>query len=258
MKSKSDNKSFKLNIFVLISLTVMFALNTFVLEPIFVFLDSDVTINAIFTKIIETLLNLSEDIIFAICYASVIYAAVVKGTKKAVGVFGIYCVACAVRRLCVLGITYLTYSNIDYDDIASIFTALIYECLLALVIMLVSIFVGKRYQAYTLQKKKAAKVTGGCVSDAHKDFTRAFSNKNPLHICALISGVILSAIRLSMRLVSDIRYNKVYGAPSSVGEILIVIVYYLSDILVCAIVYALSWLLFTKFIEKDTKTEAAE
>ena len=62
---------------------------------------------------------------------------------------------------------------------------------------------------------------------------------------------MLSFIKIAMRINHDIKYTKIYGAPDGVGEILTMIVYYTSDILVGVIFYALAWLITSKLLQRS-------
>jgi hypothetical protein len=63
---------------------------------------------------------------------------------------------------------------------------------------------------------------------------------------ALAGGIMLSGINVAMRIYRDINY----GAPADIAEALIMAVYYLSDVLVLVVFYALSWFTLSKMVSK--------
>ncbi len=235
----------------------IFAVITFILEPISVFAVSDITVSkTVLPRILDIILDLTETAAFAFCYSVIIFASVTRTRKSGFAFFGIYAAACFVRRASVLGITLLTYNYIDSTDIFTLGAALIFEYILALAVTLVAVSVGMRYRQRQAEVKKAARIAGDSFEFDNFNFTSVFSSHNPLQLCMLIAGIILSFLKLGMRIRSDIKYTSFYGAPSGIGEILIMIVYYLSDIFVCAIFYALSWLIMTRLQKKYSKEQS--
>ena len=121
-----------------------------------------------------------------------------------------------------------------------------------LIVALISVSIGRTYRESNVVKKKAAQRMGSLYSDNALSFNSVFSFKNPLAVCALIAGIILSAIKVCMRIGADILYTMEFGAPDGIAEIVLMIAYYSSDILVCALVYTLSWLILRTFVRYDT------
>jgi len=75
-------------------------------------------------------------------------------------------------------------------------------------------------------------------------FRKIFSRENPLQLCALIVGIILSAEKILFRLLFDLSY----GAPESFAEVMIMVVYYASDILIGIIYYCISVLVYHQLL----------
>ncbi len=254
MKNKDIHKGVRLYAIMALACAVMFSVITFIIEPLSVFANSDITVSVTLApNVIDIIRELAENTAFAVCYSAVIYAAVTKTAKRTWALFGIYVGACALRRLAVLGITFLTYSYVDSTDIFSVSSYFVFESLMMLTVTLVSLGIGKNYNARRAEIEKAARRTGDLSRIDAIDFSSVYSRRNPLQTCALVSGIMLSVIKLAMRIELDVKYTKFYGAPDGIGEILVMIVYYLSDILVCAIFYALAWLILSKFVKKDSE-----
>ncbi len=244
---ENKQRNLKLGAFTILSCAIIFAVITFILEPISVLTLSDITVSqTILPRIVAIVLELAETAAFAFCYSVIIFAAVVRSTRSGFAFFGIYAAACLVRRACVLLITFLTYRYIDENDIFGVCAALAFEYIMAFAVSTVAVVLGNRYRDNCKEIQKAARIAGDSSVNLSLEFTSVFSKKNPLQVAMLTAGIILSAVKLGMRISSDIKYSSFFGAPTGVGEILIMIVYYLSDILVCAIFYALSWLIITK------------
>ncbi len=248
---KNENKKMKLGTLMILGCATVFAIITLILQPIYVVTVSDITVSkTVLPRIVNIILDLTETLAFAFCYSVIIFAAVTKSKKSGFVVFGIYFAASLVRRACVLLITHLTYHGLTPTDWFSVCAALAFECVLALIITFVAVVVGERYRARRAEIQKAARIAGDSSYNNGLEFTAVFSKQNPLQLCMLVAGIALSVVKIGMRISSDIKYNSFYGAPTETGEILIMAAYYLSDILVCAVFYALSWLMMTK-LEKQ-------
>ena len=68
------------------------------------------------------------------------------------------------------------------------------------------------------------------------------------------TGIILSAVKIVSRIIYDLSY----GAPDNAKEILTMVIYYFSDVLICVIFYALCWLLFSTLYKRDKSLTAEE
>ena len=100
------------------------------------------------------------------------------------------------------------------------------------------------------QLKKAALRLDSQIHESATDFSCIYSKRNPLQRVALKTGIMLSVIKIITR----IRYDIMYGAPSGISEILIMVVYYLSDVLVFAVFYAICWIFLSKLCSQKPET----
>lgn len=257
MKNKDRKNDLRLFGIMAVSCAVIFSLITFVIEPLSVFASTDVTVSmTLLPTVVDIIRELAENAAFAFCYSLVIYSAIMRSIKSTWGLFGVYVGACALRRASVLGISYLTYSYIDGTDIFSVCASLAIEALMMLTVTLISLSIGKKYNDKKAQTEKAARRTGDLSRVETIDFSSVFSKNNPMQVCALIAGVMLSVIKLIMRIDLDIKYTKFYGAPNGISEILVMIVYYMSDVLVCAIFYALSWIILSNLLKREAQDKS--
>ena len=248
--SRADARPLPLKTIMALSCVVMFTLTT-LLTQLYVVLDTNIlTRNEILLFIINVInTDLLENIAFAIFYSVIIYCAIRYSTKKLIAVCGIYLGLSVVRRGVSVLLTYLTFRELDYVN-PLIYLAI--EAIQMLLVVLISTSVGNSHKETLAEKKKAARRTGSLYSDSSLSFNSVFSFENPLMMCALISGIMLSAINIGMRISSDITYTIAHGAPEGVAEIILIIAYYLSDVLVLALVYAISWLILRTLVRKDT------
>jgi hypothetical protein len=81
-----------------------------------------------------------------------------------------------------------------------------------------------------------------------------FSFINPLQNIALKGGILLSATKILTRLIYDVQA----GAPRSLADLLWIITYYASDILIGISFYAIALLLFTLYDKRDQKHVTCE
>ena len=77
-------------------------------------------------------------------------------------------------------------------------------------------------------------------------FKKIYSKENPCQACALMLGILLSAVKIFDRILFDIGY----GAPKDFGEVLVMIVYYSSDILLGVIFYVFSMFVFHRLFRR--------
>ena len=77
-------------------------------------------------------------------------------------------------------------------------------------------------------------------------FSKFINWYNPLLRSALKTGILILAIKLATRIVNDI----MYGAPTSVGEVILMAVYYLSDVIYGAVAYIIIVLTMSAVYEK--------
>lgn len=254
MKNDSIKNGARLGLITAVLCAAFFALITFAIKPLYVYsLSVSPLNNTVLPTLISYLYQLIETVSFAVCFAMIIYAAVVRSARCGIKIFLIYVIADLVRHAADLGTTYLTFLYIDSADVFNSGINLLIEALCAAVVLAVSVFVGKAYREMLSEKQKAARITGDLCSLKPLEVNTVYSRKNPLLLCALISGILLSALKIAMRISHDVKYTRFFGAPEEIGEILLMIAYYLSDVLICALVYAVEWVIFSRLIKADRK-----
>lgn len=250
---ESEVRPLPLKTIMALSCVAMFTLTT-LMTQLYVSIDSNAVLRNDLILFVIDIINTTilESIAFAIVYSVIIYCAVRYSTKKLVAVCGIYLGLSAVRYTAVTLLEYVTARDLEKIDISLPLIYLTINALQMLVIVLVSTFIGKIYKERVMAKKKAALRIGSPYKDSSLNFDTFFSVKNPLQVCALIAGIMLLAIQVGMRISYDVTYNIVLGEPESIAEVILICAYYLSDVLVAALVYAASWLILRTFVQKDT------
>jgi hypothetical protein len=85
-------------------------------------------------------------------------------------------------------------------------------------------------------------------------FSKLLNWNNPLQRSAIKMSLLILLIKLVTRVINDISY----GAPESVGEVLIMVLYYLSDIIYGAVAYLISIFVISQFYEKIKKKSGVD
>ena len=235
----NKNKKFHPYITMAIVCAVMYVIIQLVLTPVYtsVVLRDYVLRTSPLATVFEVAFSFGEILTFALCYSVVIYCAVFDGLKKALGACGIYLIASVVRRAGALAVSLIMYHSLDFTDIINVTIPVLIEAAQILVVLFCS---------YSYGKKRADRHSADSYSNTDIQFEKVYSKSNPLMKSALAGGIMLSGINVAMRIYRDINY----GAPADIAEALIMAVYYLSDVLVLVVFYALSWFTLSKMVSK--------
>ena len=191
-------------------------LSSFVIKPVYIILLSDVMyMDSWLLYVFEILITLLDIFIYSVIFATAIHFAF---ERKKYTKLLLICVCILVARIVADIIMTAIFSGyVSANDLAAVLIQLCFELLL---VSLVYIF-------------------------TMKIFTKGI--KNPLQISAIFAGGLLSINNILSRIVSDI----IYGAPASLGEALVMVAYYLSDVLVAGIAYIIIINIF-KFFKKQS------
>ena len=82
-------------------------------------------------------------------------------------------------------------------------------------------------------------------------FSKFIDWYNPLQRSAIKMSVLITAIKVGTRIVNDV----VVGAPESFGEVMIMVVYYLSDFIYGAVAYLVALFIISLFFERLKKKD---
>lgn len=235
-----DVKKFRPLLLTAIVCAVMYIFTQLILTPVYMLIVSDRVYQAtLLPYIMDIVMSLAEIFTFGVCYSIVIYSAVMRRTRTAAAVCGIYVAASVLRRGAALGVSFMMYKFIDKRDIFNVSLPIIIETVQVFTVFLATYLAARRYrQALILYSARRGDVGQLDIIEMNSVFDR----KNPLLVGTLTSAVMLIIVNVSMRIYSDIGY----GAPAGISEVLVMIAYYLSDILVGVILYTVCWFTISK------------
>lgn len=223
----------RLRLYVILTTLVLFGLSCFVLSPLYVSLSSNIVYR---DSLLSDFLNLVNNVfyiaVYTVCFSAFIYSVYKCGTRRSVSLTVVYCVAILLRYMA--NIIIQTFTDGVFPSFADLFPAIlgcIFDILTAFAVLWIAhLCLGKD------------KVKGSCLP-----FEKLYQHSNPLQKASLFTGILLSSIKVLTRIIYDFGY----GAPTSILDLLRMIVYYLSDLLICVIIYLFSLLLFMHFYKKD-------
>ncbi len=249
---KKDRVEPKLSTIMVFSCLVIFSLITFLLTPIYIYIASDIVTGVtILPDAVKIVLNLFEIAAFAIGYSLIIFSSVTYTKAKTLSLCAIYVAACFVRRAASLAVTRIVDGYIVSSDIFSVLLYFILEVIQVFIVYFIAMFVAKKYFLNSTGTKKAAAKNGGLIgiiNDRRFDFIQVYSSSNPLQCSSLRCGIMLAAVKLLTRVAYDIDY----GAPQDLSDGLTMAIYYLADVFICIIFYALSWLILSRLVKKQS------
>ena len=211
---------------------------------------------SVLPELLDVLMDITEIAVFALGFGIFMYACFHRATKnQKLGLVGIFSGAVLFRRLCDLLVSLIIFSAIDIENLIY---AVVYLLLDLLLVWGISLFIHLRSNRYfkniILKAKASALFKDDLPVDLKKEdlfpFKKLYSKENPLQSCALWSGIILSAVKIVSRMLYDIGY----GAPSGIMEILIMVVYYGSDIALGILFYFGALFVLTRIFRAKSKS----
>jgi len=197
------------------------------------------------------LIDLIETLAFAIGFSILVFAMVsrVPAAKLAL----LFLCATLFHRICDLAVALILNHVLSLKDILINLVYWIFNGILILGAYLIARHQTKKHFKRTALQSKASSLFGKTedypvqpTAHACYPFKKIYSKENPCQACALRIGILLSAVRVLVRMIFDI----VYGAPKDFGEVLVMIVYYSSDILLGVIFYVFSMFVFHRLFRR--------
>ena len=249
----------KLSLLMLLGSFGLFALISLVLTPLYSLSNSDILFSTtVIPELLRTTIDLLEVCVFAVSFSILLFSVFLQYRTTRLTV--LYLGAILFRRIAVLAVTLVFNGAIGAEDLFSSITNLLLESLLVLFVLWIA---RARKNRLNQQLAEFSKASALFSSDAPEKpdplrlfpFKKLYSKENPIQSCVLWIGVLLSALKVLSRLIFDIGY----GAPTDIWEVLLMLVYYLSDLLIGVIFYVLSVLfltrLFRRYGESDTLSD---
>jgi hypothetical protein len=191
--------------------------------------------NSAVMYVLEIGILLLDLALYAVAFSFFVWAIHQYGFRTSFPFFISYAVLTAARRILALLLELIFAGAVGADDFVSIGIYFVFDLLTVAVVLTVIAYEFQKYNSYLIEWKKVQRDLGN-----HQDapilcpFEKLFSRANPLQVCALKVSILLSAVKIVSRIIFDV----FYGAPTSISDLLIMIIYYLSDILIGVLVYA--------------------
>lgn len=248
----------KISLTLIVCAAIFFSLQAFVLNPLYVYTNSDVIFSSTpIPEILGIFNDISYPLGYALCFASVSYSIFKFSLSRSAKPIIILAAAFLLRYVA----NYVMSSVIDggfrFADLpTSVLIPFALDILIFAIICAIVCARVKKYYAEYEQTLKANATLGKRTPSVHDDVfedQKLLSFKNPLHYSAALTGIVLSVAKILTR----IRYDLALGAPADTADTVWMIVYYISDVLIAVLVYAASLLVFS-YLEKKTAGTPAD
>ncbi len=264
-----SKKIFKISMLLFCLLPVV--INCVALVPLYVSMSANALYSSsALTVIIKYVQDFFDLCAFSVSYALIIFSVLLISKKQARTIVLIYTCVFLLKIPLTLAMNVFLYGTLgSATDIALDVTyMLVYFALAMIQLFIVYWFATTDTNKYLKSiafikeknEKNAKRRKGSQKKDVDKDeiklptvlpLTKFISWYNPLQRSAIKMGIFIAAIKIFSRLLNDITF----GAPQSFGEVMIMVVYYLSDLLYGVIAYIISLLVFTAIYDKLKKKD---
>lgn len=251
--------------FAIVSFAVLYSLYCFVFAPLNVRFSNDVLyMYTALPVVMELLYNISEIIAISVGYAVVIYGIYRFGIKKIKGAFVIYITAAFLKYFANTVMSWI-FSGVETNAVLSdILMILIYTLVESAQLAIVTFFAyriignfGKKYDTAFAAAKKLHEPYPEKDSMVYP-FSRLLDRKNPVLNSALAGGVVIAASKVLMRVWYDVFYTIINGLPSGAGEILLMLCYYLFDVVSGVLCYFVITFMLMKFFDMYLRYSSEE
>ena len=235
-------------------------LNNLVIIPIYATLEADVAYSgSLLTIVIKYLQDFFDLFAFSSAYALIIFSALLLDGKRSRFIAIFY----ALMYLFIIPVKMLM-NVVIYGSLGSTSQIIIdviylgvYFVLYLLQLLAVYIFAAtdsSRYisslEALRASKRDKARQRAENIGSV-LPFSKFFDWYNPLQRSAIKMSVLITAIKVGTRIINDVSV----GAPESFGEVMIMVVYYLSDFIYGAVAYIVAIFVINLFFERLKKKD---
>ncbi len=238
-------------------------LNCVLISPLYMKLNADILFsNSAIIHILDYSMDFFDIIAFSVSYALIIFSVLLLSKKTARFIILLYTLAFALQipLKIIMNIPLNGSLGSVEEIIIDVIYLSIYFILFMLQLFAVYLFAAtdtNKYIRYMEFSKKKANKKNLTSAEEYSvmPFRKFFLKINPLQRSALKMSILIFLIRFISRLINDISY----GAPESIGEVLIMAVYYLSDALYGIVAYIVALLVFSFVYERlaQKKTDEA-
>ena len=230
-------------------------INCVAIVPLYVSLDANALYSdTVLPEILKYVQEFFDLAAFSVSYALIIFSVLLLGKKHAKFVVLLYSIFFLSKIPVKLIMNIFIYGSLGSSaqltlDLAYLLTTFLFEMLQLLVIYFFATTDTNKYLRYLafLNKKKNKKVINKDEAITQVlPLSQFISNRNPLQCSAIKMSIFITAIKMLSRVLNDISM----GAPQSFGEVMVMILYYLSDILYGVVAYIIALIVFTAIYEK--------
>ena len=234
-----------------LSALTLFALSSFLIKPLYISAYSNVLYtNTVLVPILEILITIVDNLAYAICFAGIIYSIFKFTLKKSVGAISVCFGIFFFKYLSAFIMDSVSYGYVNPTDIALNILYLAIDAAKLLLVVFFSNAAIKRYYKNRAEKEKAHAVLAKKlpnITDELFNKNVIISLSNPLHLSTIISAIVI----ISTEIISETIYYIKYGFFKSFASAMWMITDYLSDIIIVAVIYAISLLIFNHFYTKE-------
>lgn len=235
-------------------------LNNLIIIPIYATLEADVAYSgSLLTIVIKYLQDFFDLLAFSSAYALIIFSALLLDGKRSRFIALFY----AITYLLVIPVKMLM-NVVIYGSLGSTSQIIIdviylgvYFVLYLIQLLVVYIFAAtdsSRYisslEALRASKRDKARQRVENIGSV-LPFSKFIDWYNPLQRSAIKMSVLITAIKVGTRIINDVSV----GAPESFGEVMIMVVYYLSDFIYGAVAYIVAIFVISLFLERLKKKD---
>ena len=235
-------------------------LNNLIIIPIYATLEADVAYSgSLLTIVIKYLQDFFDLFAFSSAYALIIFSALLLDGKRSRFIALFY----AITYLLVIPVKMLM-NVVIYGSLGSTSQIIIdviylgvYFVLYLIQLLVVYVFAAtdsSRYisslEALRASKRDKARQRAENIGSV-LPFSKFFDWYNPLQRSAIKMSVLITVIKVGTRIINDVSV----GAPESFGEVMIMVVYYLSDFIYGAVAYIVAIFVISLFFERLKKKD---
>lgn len=235
-------------------------LNNLIIIPIYATLEADVAYSgSLLTIVIKYLQDFFDLLAFSSAYALIIFSALLLDGKRSRFIALFY----AITYLLVIPVKMLM-NVVIYGSLGSTSQIIIdviylgvYFVLYLIQLLVVYIFAAtdsSRYisslEALRASKRDKARQRAENIGSV-LPFSKFIDWYNPLQRSAIKMSALITAIKVGTRIINDVSV----GAPESYGEVMIMVVYYLSDFIYGAVAYIVAIFVISLFFERLKKKD---
>ena len=236
----------------------LFVVSSFGLSLAYHFCNNNIILfQSILPDLIDIVRELTEILIWALAISLLSYAVFFRFSKSVLfRLSSLLTLLLILHRIFELSVILIVQGKLNFsDDIGGNLFYLLGDLLLVLITYLLTSSTAKAYYRKRAVKAKAKSLfandtTLDIKQEDFYPFKKIFDKANPLQRCLLKIAILFSATKILSRLLFDIGY----GAPKDFGEFLLMLAYYLSDLLLGLVFYIFAIFIFRRIFTKiDTK-----